>query len=135
MHSCRVRGRGIAETHGLGDKIVSTGAYGSSSDNIYAYKKNRVSCVSNFRERSQTNEAGLSSTTFARRALHNTKHFPHRNQKVAAGGLSRSRRQKIMAICPEEAGSKVATLSPFCASLLYGVFSEIPSEVRLRVHG
>ena len=143
MHSCRVRRRLTAESrssttefHTLrAKKIASTGAFGAISYSMDRYRKISVSCVSNFREHRQTNEAGLNRAFSGPRALHNRKDFPYWNHKLAARELSRSRQLKIMAKCPEGAGSKVATLSRFCASLLYGVFSEIPSDARRRVHG
>lgn len=66
---------------------------------------------------------------------YNKIHFFFWNQSVAAEGKDGPRRLKFVHGSPENGGSAVATLNDFSASLLYGVFSEIPSDSRCRFHG
>jgi hypothetical protein len=73
----------------------------------------------------QTERAGLTGTSIpCLQAPYNTKHFPFWNQLVAAEMEDRLRQLEFISACPEKAGADMATLSHFCASLLYGVYSE-----------
>ena len=121
MHSCRVQELRTAESPASRKRIAGAGTSGFGFDSICG--KICVSLVSNCSERRQSKEASLKCTMSpGSRARYKTKHFPYWNQAVAAKEGYRSRQQKIMAECPEKAGSQVATLITICASLLYGVF-------------
>ena len=73
----------------------------------------------------QTKHADLTDTDIpCHQRPYNTKHFPFWNQLVAAEIEDRLRQLEFISACPEKAGAEMATLSHFCASLLYGVYSE-----------
>jgi hypothetical protein len=73
----------------------------------------------------QVKRAGLRGTKIpCLQTPHNPQYFPFWNQPVAEESEVRLRQPKIIYTSPEEARTKMATLSHFCASLLYSVFSE-----------
>jgi hypothetical protein len=82
----------------------------------------RAPLIPNGEGQRQTKHAGLEGTKIpCLQSPYNTKYFPIWNQLVAAECEDRSLQVKIIYACPQEAGAKMATLSHFCASLLYWI--------------
>jgi len=102
---------------------VPTGALAHDSDSIL--RDSRAPYLSNCAGRRQTEQATLSGTKIpCLQRPYNEIHFFFWNQSVAAKVKDGPRQLKFVYGSQEPGGSAMATLSHFCASLLYGVFSE-----------
>jgi len=135
MHSGRTQQSGfIAECRTLGAKNAPSGFLASYSDSIE--RDFRVPPIPNLVGQRQTNQAELKGTKIpCLQTTYNKHYFAFWNQTVAVKSEKGLRRLEIIDIYPEKAGGKMATLSHFCASLLYGVFSDFPSDPKRRLHG
>ena len=123
MQSGRTQKIGFtAECRTLGAENARAGVCVSHSDSMVG--DFRVPFKSNYEGRRETQQAGLRGTKIpCIQAPCNTQYFSFCNQLVATTSDARLRRLKFIFPCPEKAGGEMATLSHFCASLLYGVFS------------
>lgn len=101
------------------------GAMGRRDVSIWAYF--RVSFLPNCAGRRQTRQANPRGAKIpCPRGSYNEKYFFFWNQSVAAEIKDGARQLKFVYGSPDSDGGAVATLTKFCASLLYGVFSENP---------
>jgi hypothetical protein len=124
MRSGRAQKNGFrSRCRTLGAENAQAGFCASNSDSIV--EDSPVASIPNFEGQRQTMQAGLKGTIIpCLQATYNQQYFAFWNQPVAAKSEHRFRHLKIIYACPEKAGVKMATLRHFCASLLYGVFSE-----------
>ena len=129
MHSDRTQKTGLTERcRSLRTSCRNTGAWASASDSIE--QDFRAVLIPNLTGSRPTQQADLTGTKIpCFQAPYNTQYFLVWNQPVAAESENRLQQLKIIFACPEKAGAKMATLSPFCASLLYGVFSG-PTQIQ-----
>jgi hypothetical protein len=122
------------ECRTLGTHVVRCGVWADASDSIQ-----RDICVStapNCEERRQNIKAALKDDRCSNlRVLRNQEQFPQRNQPVDPIVEQAEGQLKRVEALPEEGGPEMATLSHFPASLLYGVFSGTPTDLRRRLHG
>jgi hypothetical protein len=73
-----------------------------------------------------TKRAGLTGTIIpCLQAAYNKQYFSFWNQPVAVQCKKCLRQLKIFFVRPEKGGIEMATSGHFCASLLYGVFSDL----------
>ena len=111
-----------AKCRTLGAVNAQAGACRSHSDSMV--EDFRVPSKSNNEGRRQRQQAGLRGAKIpCLQAPYNTQCFLLGNQLLAATSEDHLRRLNFIFPCPEKAGVEMATLSHFCASLLYGVFS------------
>jgi hypothetical protein len=124
MHSGQTQKIGFAarcRTLGVGGAETSVCA--SPSDSIVEDFRDHP--APNGEGQRQTERAGLSGTKIpCLQTPNNTRHFPFWNQLVAAESEDPLRQVNFISVCPEVVGTEMATLSHFCASLLYGIFPE-----------
>jgi hypothetical protein len=112
-----------AECRTLGAECVSGGFYASYSGSIV--KDFRFPFTPNSMGQRPTKRAGLTGTIIpCLQATYNPQYFSFWNQPVATKCKNGLRQLKIIFACPEKGGVQMATLGHFCASLLYGVFSD-----------
>lgn len=112
-----------AECRTLGMECPSVGFCASYSDSIV--KDFRTPSIPNAPGQRQTKQAGLTGSRIpCLQATYNTQYFSLWNQPVAAKCKNRLQQLKIIFECPEKGGVQMATSGHFCASLLYGVFSD-----------
>jgi hypothetical protein len=112
-----------AECRTLGAVYAPDGFYASYSGSIV--KDFRIPFTPNSMGQRPTKRTGLTGTNIpCLQTPYNTQYFSFWNQPVAAKCKNCLRRLKIIFACPEKGGVQVATSGHFCASLLYGVFSD-----------
>jgi hypothetical protein len=123
MYSGRTYESGLtAECRTLGGDPALTGVWGTHSDSISEdFRLTANPICEGQRQTNRTDQRGITTPCLA--APYNTNHFPFWNQLVANELNYRSRQSNFIHARPEKGGARMATLSHFCASLLYGVFS------------
>jgi hypothetical protein len=124
MHSGRAQKSGFAAEHRtIIAGSATTGVCASPSDSIGI--DFNVPPIPNGEGQRQTKRAGLRGTKIpCLPTPYNPQYIPFWNQPVAVESEVRLRQPRIIYTSPEEARTKMATLSHFWASLLYGVISE-----------